>query len=117
MTVLKIGDIMELTGISRRLINYWREAKVFRPITPVRKGSGNACIYLLEDLKVLLLISDLHNLGLKPKAIRDCVQLCIFGGSEKKSSLSTRVSWDWEQLTARAHQLISRLDKQIAEGF
>ncbi|XIF20001.1 MAG: MerR family transcriptional regulator [Acetilactobacillus jinshanensis] len=66
LSVLPIGTVMKLTGLSARQIRYYEQKKLLTP----KRSKGNRRLYSLNDIDRILDIKDYLNSGLKIAEIK-----------------------------------------------
>ncbi|QBP18292.1 MerR family transcriptional regulator [Acetilactobacillus jinshanensis] len=66
LSVLPIGTVMKLTGLSARQIRYYEQKNLLAP----KRSKGNRRLYSLNDVDRILDIKDYLNAGLKIAEIK-----------------------------------------------
>lgn len=60
------AELMDRTGITYRMLDFWTRCNYLRTTTPAEPGSGNARFYLEDELAVVHLVVRLRDAGLTP---------------------------------------------------
>jgi DNA-binding transcriptional MerR regulator len=80
------GEVVRLTGISYRTLDYWARTKLIPPAVSQANGTGTERKYSFDDLVKICTVLALRAAGLETRAIAG-----LLGGTWKRSDVAITV--------------------------